>query len=192
MRRFSFTVLAAVSICAFSVLGAPSAAIAADDAADSETAIAPGESDTSPADPAPELPADPADKHKPFIPKYQRGSGQRAGGPANELNTGEARAAEKLPGGSVTGALTGRELYHGNYCGTGSRGPGLPPADDLDAACMRHDQCYETAGRRSCACDAALKREAVLIADSNVYSRELRARAGSVVEAAELMECQRP
>src|SRR4051794_12161278 len=74
--------------------------------------------------------------NKPLIPEYQRKSGQRAGGPANELNDG--RHPENLPGGSVAGAVSGRELYHGNYCGRGSRGGGtLPPEDDLDAACMR-------------------------------------------------------
>ena len=33
-------------------------------------------------------------------------------------------------------------------------------ADDLDAACMRHDACYDAAGYRSCACDRTLRDEA--------------------------------
>lgn len=133
-----------------------------------------------------------APANKPPIPEWQRKSGQRAGGPASQLNTGDARAEEKLPGGSVSGALSGRELYHGAFCGHGAAAEGAQPVDDLDAACMRHDQCYDAARYRSCACDEALKREAVAIADGISYSRELRARAASIAEAAELMQCQRP
>jgi hypothetical protein len=93
----------------------------------------------------------------------------------------------------VTGALSGRELYHGNYCGRGSRGADLlSPVDDLDAACMRHDACYTGASYPSCGCDRALTREAVAIADSSVYSRELRARAGTIAEAASTMSCRNP
>lgn len=133
-----------------------------------------------------------APANKPPIPEWQRKGGQRAGGPAGELNTGDARAEEKLPGGSAAAAVAGRELYHGAYCGRGAASEGAAPVDDLDAACMRHDQCYDAARYRSCACDQALKREALAIADGVAYSRELRARAASVAEAAELMQCQRP
>lgn len=133
-----------------------------------------------------------APANKPPVPEWQRKSGQRAGGPAGELNTGDVRAQEKLPGGSVSGAVSGRELYHGAFCGHGTPPEGTPPVDDLDAACMRHDQCYDAARYRSCACDQALKREAIAIADGAAYSRELRARAASIAEAAELMQCQRP
>ncbi|KMO33624.1 hypothetical protein VP06_16045, partial [Methylobacterium aquaticum] len=31
-------------------------------------------------------------------------------------------------------------LIHGNYCGPGNNAP-LPPVDDLDAACARHEAC---------------------------------------------------
>jgi hypothetical protein len=83
----------------------------------------------------------------------------------------------------VTGAISGRELYHRNYCGRGSRGTDLlPPADDLDAACMRHDICYDSAGYPSCNCDQALKREAITVADPRAHSRELRGRAATIAE----------
>ena len=39
---------------------------------------------------------------KPPVPEFQRRSGQRSGGPANDLNTPDSRARERLPGGSVT------------------------------------------------------------------------------------------
>lgn len=129
---------------------------------------------------------------KPEIPSFQKGSGTRAGGPANELNTGDRRAAERLPGGNAAAAVAGSDLYHGNYCGRGNRGPGVPPTDELDAACMRHDACYDQAGRPSCRCDAELRREALAVANGTAFSRELRARAASVVEAAQVMQCQAP
>lgn len=126
------------------------------------------------------------------VPSFQRGSGTRAGGPANELNTSDGRKSQELPGGSVRNALTGADLYHGNHCGTGTRGADLPPTDELDATCQRHDQCYEKAGRRSCACDRQLRQEALTVSTSGRLSRELRARALSVSQAAELMQCQDP
>lgn len=128
----------------------------------------------------------------PALPTWQRGSGQHAGGPANELNTGDAKAFEKLPGGSVPRALSGRDLYHGNYCGHGNRGEGVPPTDELDAACMRHDACYDAAGGWSCRCNKVLEREALAVANSARFSRELRARAATVSQAAGLMECKVP
>jgi hypothetical protein len=129
---------------------------------------------------------------KPPVPEFQRRSGQRSGGPANDLNTPDSRARERLPGGSVTDTVTGRDLYHGNYCGRGNRGNGLPPVDELDAVCQRHDECYDAAQRPSCACDRALRRDAIAIADASRFSRELRARAASIAEAAEVMRCQNP
>lgn len=137
--------------------------------------------------PAPTRPED-----APPVPSFQRGSGQQAGGPANELNTGDERAAEKLPGGSVSETLSGRDLYHGNYCGHGSRGTGVAPADELDAVCKRHDECFEAAGRRSCACDVVLQREALALANAARLSRELRTRAASVAQAAQAMACEKP
>lgn len=143
--------------------------------------------------PATEAPAPAtADPSKPAIPSFQKRSGTRAGGPANELNTGDDRAERQLPGGSAEEAITGADLYHGNYCGKGDRGPGRPPVDELDAACMRHDACYDERGRGSCACDKQLGREALAVSEMKALSRELRARAAAVAEAASLMGCNKP
>lgn len=53
-------------------------------------------------------------------------------------------------------------IVYGNWCG-----PGRPedihnvpePADHLDAACMRHDKCYDEEGYFECKCDAKLVSE---------------------------------
>ena len=126
------------------------------------------------------------------IPKALRASGSRAGGPANDLNPGGRAEAPAPPKGDLSQVVAGKELFHGNYCGKGQRGEGLPPTDDLDAACMRHDACYDTAGYRSCACDAALKREATVVADGSRAALEVRRRALSVVEATAAMDCRAP
>jgi hypothetical protein len=46
------------------------------------------------------------------------------------------------------------EPMHGNFCGRGKAG-GETPIDELDAACMRHDACYDLRGPGDCACDRA-------------------------------------
>lgn len=43
--------------------------------------------------------------------------------------------------------------YHGNWCGPGHSGP-EPPIDQLDAACMWHDNCYASWGYDCCSCDS--------------------------------------
>ncbi len=96
------------------------------------------------------------------------------------------------PGGSVIDAIVGRKLYHGNFCGHGNRGPELEPVDLLDAACKRHDECYDKAQYRSCYCDRLLKQDALKAADAPDLPAEVRARAGTVAQAAELMDCKRP
>ncbi|MGT2489355.1 hypothetical protein ACU4GA_32515 [Methylobacterium oryzae CBMB20] len=88
------------------------------------------------------------------IPKALRSSGSKAGGPANDLNPSGKAEAPAPPKGDLGRVIAGKELFHGNYCGKGQRGEGLPPTDALDAACMRHDACYVAAGYRSCGCDA--------------------------------------
>lgn len=125
-------------------------------------------------------------------PEFLRRSGSRAGGPANELNTGDSRATEQPSQGSVADMLSGRDLYHGNYCGPGNRGSDKAPVDALDATCQRHDACYEAAGYRSCACDDILREEALAAAALPNLSRVVRARAASVVESIPLMGCRRP
>ena len=141
---------------------------------------------------AAEAAARPTQDGGPVIPNYLRRSGSRAGGPANDLNPSGRPDGAPLPGGSVEDAVAGRDLYHGNYCGYGNRGNGLPPTDALDEACMHHDACYDRAGHRSCACDRVLEREAARVANSPRFSRELRARAGIVVQAGNVMECESP
>ncbi|AWN55322.1 hypothetical protein [Methylobacterium sp. 17Sr1-1] len=126
------------------------------------------------------------------IPKALRASGSKAGGPANDLNPGGRAEPPAPPKGDLGRVVAGKELFHGNYCGKGQRGEGLPPTDDLDAACMRHDACYDAAGYGSCACDATLKREATAVSDSPNASLEVRRRALSVIEVTAAMECRTP
>ena len=85
MRKTFLLVLAGAWLSTFAVLGTPTASTAATDEGESETGLASGAENVSPGQSEPNV--DPADKYKPFIPKYQCGSGQRGGGPANELNT---------------------------------------------------------------------------------------------------------
>ncbi len=126
------------------------------------------------------------------IPKALRISGSKAGGPANDLNPGGRAEPPAQPKGDLGRVVAGKELFHGNYCGKGQRGEGLPPTDDLDAACMRHDACYDAAGYSSCTCDVTLKREAAALSDSPSASLEVRRRALSVIEAAGAMDCRAP
>lgn len=44
---------------------------------------------------------------------------------------------------------------YGNWCGPGHSGPGAP-IDDLDTACMHHDQCYSARGYFNETCDREL------------------------------------
>ncbi len=126
------------------------------------------------------------------IPKSLRASGSRSGGPANELNPSGRTEAPAPPKGELRNVLAGRELFHGNYCGKGNRGEDQPPIDALDAACMRHDACYGTAGYSSCDCDATLRREASAVSDDPSVPLETRRRALSVTQAAGAMECRTP
>ncbi len=126
------------------------------------------------------------------IPKSLRSSGTKSGGPANDLNPSGRPQEPPLPGGSPLDAVSGRDLYHGNYCGVGQRGEGLAPTDALDAACQRHDACYAAAGYRSCACDRTLRLDAAIVSERPTVSLQVRQRALSVAEAAEVMGCQAP
>jgi hypothetical protein len=126
------------------------------------------------------------------IPKALRSSASKAGGPANDLNPGGHAETPAPPKGDLGKVVAGQELFHGNYCGKGQRGEGLPPTDALDAACMHHDACYDTAGYSSCACDAALRREAATVSDSPDATLEVRRRALSVTEATAAMACRTP
>lgn len=126
------------------------------------------------------------------IPSSLRNSAQRAGGPANAFNRGGRAAEPTLPETSLQDAATGKALFHGNYCGAGQRGERLAPIDDLDAACFRHDTCYDAAGSRSCNCDRILRREASDVSERPSVALEVRKRALTVAQAADVMTCVEP
>lgn len=100
----------------------------------------------------------------------------------------EAPVMPDLGNGLPKGAL----VFHGNYCGPGSRGAGLPPVDALDRACMHHDACsppVET-GLPRCSCNDRLGREAALVAHTPRISEDLRTQAELVSMAAKVMACE--
>ncbi|SFK92433.1 hypothetical protein [Methylorubrum salsuginis] len=97
-------------------------------------------------------------------------------------------ATPKLGAGLPKGAL----VFHGNYCGPGSRGAGLPPVDALDRACMHHDACSPPVGQGlpSCACNDQLEREASLVAHTPRLSEDLRSTAEFVAVGAKVLACE--
>ena len=99
------------------------------------------------------------------------------------LALGAAGSAQARPQGVLGGGL----LIHGNYCGPGNRAP-LPPIDDLDAACARHDACSPGRGRpASAACNDRLRREAEAIANDPRQPSDLRGTAGFIAFGATLL-----
>ncbi len=100
----------------------------------------------------------------------------------------EMPAAPKLGSGLPKGAL----VFHGNYCGPGSRGAGLPPVDALDRACMHHDACSPPVGQGlpSCACNDQLEREASLVAHTPRLRQDLRTTAEFVAVGAKVLACE--
>ncbi len=97
-----------------------------------------------------------------------------------------APATPRAPG------TKGAFVFHGNYCGPGSRGEGLPPIDALDEACMHHDACSPPFGKGlpSCGCNARLTREAALIARRPGTPDDLRIAAEFVSEGAKALACR--
>ncbi|WP_026190754.1 hypothetical protein [Methylobacterium sp. WSM2598] len=85
--------------------------------------------------------------------------------------------------------IDGSLVFHGNYCGPGDRGPGRPPVDALDRACMHHDACTPAGGVPSCACNARLQREATAVARSRRQPADLRDLAALVAQGAAAMPC---
>jgi hypothetical protein len=81
-------------------------------------------------------------------------------------------------------------LFHGNYCGPGNRGPGVPPTDALDRACARHDACTPDAGLPTCACNDRLRAEAGAVSDDPRQPGDLRALAGIVSAGAVALACR--
>lgn len=72
------------------------------------------------------------------------------------------------------GATRRDQPIHGNYCGLGNRGG--QPVDSLDAACKKHDECYDRVGRGACSCDKVLAETAAVLAgfgsDLDMAARE--------------------
>ena len=89
-------------------------------------------------------------------------------------------------------AVNGALVFHGNYCGPGSRGAGRPPVDALDAACMRHDACSPPlgAGLPRCGCHARLYREAAAVARARGTPDDVRVAAQFVSEGARVLACR--
>ncbi|KQT83242.1 hypothetical protein ASG51_16790 [Methylobacterium sp. Leaf465] len=96
-------------------------------------------------------------------------------------------AAQDLTGPGQTPRPT--LLMHGHYCGPGNDGMDVAPVDALDAACRRHDACTPDGGLPSCGCNRALKRDAGRVAASPREPQDLRAVAGLVAGATDLMLC---
>lgn len=83
-------------------------------------------------------------------------------------------------------------VFHGNYCGPGSRGVNRPPVDALDTACMHHDACSPPVGTGlpSCGCNARLAQEATLVAQSPRVDAEQRIAAEFVAQGAKVLACR--
>ena len=76
-------------------------------------------------------------------------------------------------------------LVYGNWCGPGRDGGA--PIDGIDAACMRHDLCYDQRGNFDCSCDLALMDELRyrLWPDEGLYQT-----ARGIYEAIALLPCR--
>ena len=96
-------------------------------------------------------------------------------------------AAQDLTGPGQTPRST--LLMHGHYCGPGNDGMDVAPIDALDAACRKHDACTPDGDLPSCGCNRALKRDAGRVAASPREPQDLRAVAGLVAGATDLMLC---
>jgi len=98
------------------------------------------------------------------------------------------KLASRWPVASDIRAAKVAMLFHGNYCGVGSRA-GTAPVDALDAACMRHDACTPSGGIPSCACNARLQVESTAIAHNTHQPPELQFLASMTAAGAGLMIC---
>ncbi len=82
-------------------------------------------------------------------------------------------------------------VIHGIYCGLGDKGPGLPPTDALDRACLHHDACTHPGREQSCACNARFVREAHAVSLSRREPGDERALAVLVEAAIPAAPCRR-
>jgi hypothetical protein len=107
----------------------------------------------------------------------------------------EARSGEFHTKQSIAGdgrhVDHGGLLFHGNYCGPGSR-PGTRPVDALDAACMHHDACGRSERLPSCACNARLQYEAAAVAHNPAQPPDIQFLASVTAAGAALLMCQSP
>ena len=67
---------------------------------------------------------------------------------------------------------------HGNYCGLGNRGGRA--LDDLDAACKRHDECYDSRVAFACSCDRTISAEAAGVSLKSGIRSSVREKAAIV------------
>jgi|688.fasta_scaffold63954_6 hypothetical protein len=69
--------------------------------------------------------------------------------------------------------------FHGNYCGWGNTSHRYKkqPTDVLDAACMKHDKCYDKLYRMACSCDKLLAVEAMAISANPGIDNSIREKA---------------
>lgn len=104
-----------------------------------------------------------------------------------DARSGEFHARQSVAGDGHQGGL----LFHGNYCGPGSR-PGTRPVDALDAACMRHDACGRFNALPSCACNARLQYEAAAVAQDPAQRPDIQFLASITAAGAGLLLCQPP
>lgn len=82
-----------------------------------------------------------------------------------------SQAKSSNNGASNMGAAEASLPIYGNWCGPGHGGG--PTVDALDAACKKHDECYDRRGYFDCDCDKSLTREV----DTLITSRRLTGRA---------------
>ena len=107
-----------------------------------------------------------------------------------EARSGEFHSKQSI-GGDGHHIDHGGLLFHGNYCGPGSR-PGTRPVDALDAACMRHDACARFNALPSCACNARLQYEAAAVARDPAQRPDIQFLASITAAGAGLLLCQPP
>jgi hypothetical protein len=112
-----------------------------------------------------------------------------AGATITTTTMAEAGKLARLPVASDMRVAKVAMLFHGNYCGVGSRA-GTAPVDALDAACMRHDACTPSSGIPSCACNARLQAESTAIAQNTHQPPELQFLASVTAAGAGMMFCK--
>jgi len=111
-----------------------------------------------------------------------------AGATITATTMAEAGKLARLPVASDIRAAKVAMLFHGNYCGVGSRA-GAAPVDALDAACMRHDACTPSRGIPRCDCNARLQAESTAIAMNAHQPPELQFLASMTAAGAGMIIC---